>query len=73
MQSAPPILLRPPRRSRRPELIGCLLVKRQPSADFLWGVLVDTEAYSHEERVCHGYRHSTSGRRPNRANVAAAR
>jgi len=38
-----------------PELIGCLLVKRQPSGELLWGVLVETEAYSQEEPACHGY------------------
>jgi DNA-3-methyladenine glycosylase len=32
-----------------PELIGCLLVKRQPSGELLWGVIVETEAYSQEE------------------------
>ena len=39
-----------------PELIGCLLVKRQASGELLWGVLVETEAYSQEEPACHGYR-----------------
>jgi len=38
-----------------PELIGCLLVKRQPNGELLWGVLVETEAYSQEEPACHGY------------------
>jgi DNA-3-methyladenine glycosylase len=28
-----------------PELIGCLLVKRQASGELLWGVIVETEAY----------------------------
>ena len=32
-----------------PELIGCLLVKRQPKGDLLWGVIVETEAYSQGE------------------------
>jgi len=32
-----------------PELIGCLVVKRQASGELLWGVLVETESYSQEE------------------------
>jgi len=42
-----------------PQLIGRLLVKRQPSGELLWGVLVETEAYSQEESACHGYRRRT--------------
>ena len=45
-----------------PDLIGCLLVKRQPSGDLLWGVVVETEAYSQEEPACHGYRRRTPRR-----------
>jgi len=39
-----------------PDLIGCLLVKRQPSGELLWGVVVETEAYSQDDPACHGYR-----------------
>jgi DNA-3-methyladenine glycosylase len=39
-----------------PELIGCLLVKRQEGGELLWGVLVETEAYSQDDPACHGHR-----------------
>ncbi len=39
-----------------PELIGCRLVKRQPTGELLWGVIVETEAYSQSEPACHGHR-----------------
>ena len=39
-----------------PDLIGCLLVQRQEDGSLLWGVVVETEAYSQDDPACHGYR-----------------
>ena len=42
-----------------PELIGCLLLKRQANGELLWGVIVETEAYCQSDPACHGYRRRT--------------
>ena len=39
-----------------PDLVGCRLVKRQTDGSLLWGVVVETEAYSQDDPACHGYR-----------------
>ncbi len=39
-----------------PELVGCLLVRRQADGARLWGVIVETEAYCQSEPACHGHR-----------------
>jgi len=39
-----------------PELVGCLLLRRQEDGRHLWGVVVETEAYCQSEPACHGQR-----------------
>ncbi|WP_320666446.1 DNA-3-methyladenine glycosylase [Prochlorococcus sp. MIT 1307] len=43
-----------------PDLIGCMLVKEQAGNNYLFGIIVETEAYSQEEPACHGYKRRTS-------------
>jgi len=58
-QHLPPSFFARPAEQVAPDLIGCLLVKRQEGGELLWGVIVETEAYSQEEPACHGYRRRT--------------
>jgi DNA-3-methyladenine glycosylase len=44
-----------------PDLVGCLLVRRQPGAVLRWGVVVETEAYAQSEPACHGHRRRSAG------------
>ncbi|MEB3260102.1 MAG: DNA-3-methyladenine glycosylase [Cyanobacteriota bacterium] len=57
----PPAFFARPAEVVAPALIGCLLLKRQPDGALLWGVLVETEAYSQAEPACHGHRRRTPG------------
>ena len=42
------------------ELVGCRLVKLQPDGSLLWGVVVETDAYSQDAPACHGYERRTT-------------
>lgn len=44
-----------------PDLIGCRLVRRMPQGGHIWGVVVETEAYSQAEPACHGHRRRSPG------------
>ncbi len=54
--SLPGSFFQRPAQAVAPELIGCRLVKREPTGALLWGVIVETEAYCQSEPACHGYR-----------------
>jgi len=51
LSALPPSFFARPAEQVAHELIGCLLVKRQPKGELLLGVFVETEAYSQEERA----------------------
>jgi len=44
LQALPQSFFARPAEQVAPDLIGCLLVKRQPTGEQLWGVIVETEA-----------------------------
>jgi hypothetical protein len=50
IQDLPQSFFSRPAEEVAPDLIGCLLVKRQPTGELLWGVIVETEAYSPEQK-----------------------
>ncbi|MCP9931238.1 DNA-3-methyladenine glycosylase [Cyanobium sp. AMD-g] len=52
----PPRFFARPAEVVAPELLGCLLLKRQPDGALLAGVIVETEAYCQSEPACHGHR-----------------
>jgi DNA-3-methyladenine glycosylase len=52
----PPAFFARPAEQVAPDLIGCRLVRREPTGELLWGVIVETEAYCQSEPACHGHR-----------------
>ena len=52
----PPPFFARPAEVVAPELLGCLLLKRQADGALLAGVIVETEAYCQSEPACHGHR-----------------
>jgi DNA-3-methyladenine glycosylase len=61
LPALPHSLLTRPAELVAPELLGCLMVKRQADGELLWCVIVETEAYCQSEHACHGYRRRTPG------------
>jgi len=57
----PPTFFARPAEVVAPQLIGCRLVRRQADGTLLWGVIVETEAYSQDEPACHGHRRRSPG------------
>jgi DNA-3-methyladenine glycosylase len=55
-RTIPPGFFARPAEVVAPELLGCLLLKRQSDGALLWGVIVETEAYCQSEPACHGHR-----------------
>ena len=55
-RALPPSFFSRPAERVAPELIGSLLVRRRKGQPPLWGVVVETEAYSQAEPACHGHR-----------------
>ena len=58
-QAFPQLFFARPAEVVGPELVGCRLVKRQDDGSLLWGVIVETEAYSQDDPACHGFRRRT--------------
>jgi hypothetical protein len=48
-----------PGKEMAPDLIGCPLVKRQPSGELLRAVIEEMEAYYQSELACHGHGRSS--------------
>ncbi len=55
-RTIPPGFFARPAEVVAPELLGCLLLKRQADGGVLAGVIVETEAYCQSEPACHGHR-----------------
>jgi hypothetical protein len=52
----PPAFFARPAQAVAPDLIGCLLVKRQEDWSLLWGVVMETEVYSQDAPATRSYR-----------------